>query len=308
MMCGPSVVFPEELGQSVPLTEEEQRELLYVPLEGEWGAATRNHECQRIINAIDQLTTLDVAVPFALPVDLQAYPSYCTVVAYLTDLSTIRSRLENRFYRRMSSLMWEVRYIEHNAQTFNETGAFIVKTAKFVSDLMLSFIKDPTMTDIIPLYNTMKKTAFSDTEDEDDEDDDEDTDTPGTSTRNRKVTHLITPLISLNLSDTVNTEALISLNLSYTVNTEALISLNLSYTVSTEALISLNLSYTVNTEALISLNLSYTVNTEALISLNLSYTVNTEALISLNLSYTVNTEALISLNLSYTVNTEALPH
>uniref|UniRef100_A0AAZ3S8T9 Bromo domain-containing protein n=1 Tax=Oncorhynchus tshawytscha TaxID=74940 RepID=A0AAZ3S8T9_ONCTS len=162
----PNEVFPEELGQSVPLTEEEQRELLYVPLEGEWGAATRNHECQRIVNAIDQLTTLDVAVPFAVPVDLQAYPSYCTVVAYLTDLSTIRSRLENRFYRRMSSLMWEVRYIEHNAQTFNETGAFIVKTAKFVSDLMLSFIKDPTMTDIIPLYNTMKKTAFSDTEDE----------------------------------------------------------------------------------------------------------------------------------------------
>uniref|UniRef100_A0A674BY35 Pleckstrin homology domain interacting protein n=1 Tax=Salmo trutta TaxID=8032 RepID=A0A674BY35_SALTR len=201
------VVFPEELGQSVPLTEEEQRELLYVPLEGEWGAATRNHECQRIINAIDQLTTLDVAVPFALPVDLQAYPSYCTVVAYLTDLSTIRSRLENRFYRRMSSLMWEVRYIEHNAQTFNETGAFIVKTAKFVSDLMLSFIKDPTMTDIIPLYNTMKKTAFSDTEDEDDEDEDEDTNTPGTSTRNRKVTHLITPLISLNLSRPLDPQA-----------------------------------------------------------------------------------------------------
>uniref|UniRef100_A0A674BZ22 Pleckstrin homology domain interacting protein n=1 Tax=Salmo trutta TaxID=8032 RepID=A0A674BZ22_SALTR len=162
------VVFPEELGQSVPLTEEEQRELLYVPLEGEWGAATRNHECQRIINAIDQLTTLDVAVPFALPVDLQAYPSYCTVVAYLTDLSTIRSRLENRFYRRMSSLMWEVRYIEHNAQTFNETGAFIVKTAKFVSDLMLSFIKKSIL--YVP----------------DDEDEDEDTNTPGTSTRNRK--------------------------------------------------------------------------------------------------------------------------
>uniref|UniRef100_A0A3P8XUH4 PH-interacting protein n=1 Tax=Esox lucius TaxID=8010 RepID=A0A3P8XUH4_ESOLU len=175
------VVFPEELGQSVPLTEEEQRELLYVPLEGEWGTATRNHECLRIINAIDQLTMLDVAVPFALPVDLNAYPTYCTVVAYLTDLSTIRTRLENRFYRRMSSLMWEVRYIEHNAQTFNETGAFIVKTAKFVSDLMLTFIKDQSLTDIIPLYNSMKKTAFSDTEDED-----EDTDAPGTSTRNKK--------------------------------------------------------------------------------------------------------------------------
>ena len=43
--------------------------------------------------------------------------------------------------RRMSSLMWEVRYIEHNAQAFNEPGAFIVTTAKFVSDLMLQFIK-----------------------------------------------------------------------------------------------------------------------------------------------------------------------
>lgn len=37
--------------------------------------------------------------------------------------------------------MWEVRYIEHNAQTFNEPGSFIVTTAKFVSDLMLQFIK-----------------------------------------------------------------------------------------------------------------------------------------------------------------------
>uniref|UniRef100_A0A667YZG0 PH-interacting protein n=1 Tax=Myripristis murdjan TaxID=586833 RepID=A0A667YZG0_9TELE len=158
--------FPDELGMSVPLTEEEQKELLYVPLDGEWGSRTRSEECERIIKAIDQLCTLDVAAPFAFPVDLQAYPTYCTVVAYVTDLSTIRQRLENRFYRRMSSLMWEVRYIEHNAQTFNEPGAFIVTTAKFVSDLMLQFIKDQSLTDIIPLYKTMKKATFSDSEDE----------------------------------------------------------------------------------------------------------------------------------------------
>uniref|UniRef100_A0A8C1J7S4 PH-interacting protein n=1 Tax=Cyprinus carpio TaxID=7962 RepID=A0A8C1J7S4_CYPCA len=157
--------FPDELGLSVPLTEEEQKALLYKPLEGEWGSRTRDQECERIIRSIDQLCTLDVAAPFELPVDLQAYPTYCTVVAYVTDLSTIRQRLQNRFYRRMSSLMWEVRYIEHNAQTFNEPGAFIVKTAKFVSDLMLQFIKDQSCTDIIPLYNSMKKTAFSDSSD-----------------------------------------------------------------------------------------------------------------------------------------------
>ncbi|XP_064196631.1 PH-interacting protein isoform X3 [Anguilla rostrata] len=177
----PPALFPDELGLSVPLSEEEHRELLYVPLEGEWGSRNRNAECERIIAGIDQLITLDIAAPFAVPVDLQAYPTYCTVVAYLTDLSTIRERLRNRFYRRMSSLMWEVRYIEHNAQTFNEPGTPIVKTAKFVSDLMLQFIKDQSCTDIIPLYNSMKKAAFSDTEEEEEEDE-----APGTSTRKKK--------------------------------------------------------------------------------------------------------------------------
>ncbi|XP_068609556.1 PH-interacting protein [Brachionichthys hirsutus] len=184
--------FPDELGLSVPLVEEEQKELLYVPLDGEWGCRTRAEECERIIKAIDQLCTLDVAAPFAFPVDLQAYPTYCTVVAYVTDLSTMRQRLVNRFYRRLSSLMWEVRYIEHNTQTFNEPGSFIVTTAKFVSDLMLQFIKDQSLTDLRPLYKTLKKATFSDSEDEDDDDDDdeeeedEDTNTPGTSTRNHK--------------------------------------------------------------------------------------------------------------------------
>lgn len=42
---------------------------------------------------------VDLAKAFASPVDLRDYPLYCTVVAYPTDLSTIRRRLENRFYR-----------------------------------------------------------------------------------------------------------------------------------------------------------------------------------------------------------------
>lgn len=52
-----------------------------------------------------------------------------------------RSTLLDVHFRRLSSLMWELRYIEHNTQTFNEPGSFIVTTAKFVSDLMLQFIK-----------------------------------------------------------------------------------------------------------------------------------------------------------------------
>ncbi|XP_075001457.1 PH-interacting protein isoform X7 [Calonectris borealis] len=175
-------VFPEELGTSVPLTDDERRTLLYKPLDGEWGSRTRDEECDRIIAGINQLMTLDIASAFVAPVDLQAYPMYCTVVAYPTDLSTIKQRLESRFYRRLSSLMWEVRYIEHNTRTFNEPGSPIVKSAKFVTDLLLHFIKDQTCYDIIPLYNAMKKKVLSDS----DEEEEKDTNVPGTSTRKRK--------------------------------------------------------------------------------------------------------------------------
>lgn len=50
------------------------------------------------------LFCLDIASAFVAPVDLQAYPMYCTVVAYPTDLSTIKQRLESRFYRLETSL------------------------------------------------------------------------------------------------------------------------------------------------------------------------------------------------------------
>ncbi|XP_069929956.1 PH-interacting protein isoform X7 [Oryctolagus cuniculus] len=176
-----NAVFPEELGTSVPLTDNECRSLIYKPLDGEWGTNPRDEECERIVTGINQLMTLDIASAFVAPVDLQAYPMYCTVVAYPTDLSTIKQRLENRFYRRVSSLMWEVRYIEHNTRTFNEPGSPIVKSAKFVTDLLLHFIKDQTCYNMIPLYNSMKKKVLSDSEEEE-----KDADVPGTSTRKRK--------------------------------------------------------------------------------------------------------------------------
>uniref|UniRef100_A0A8C0VDN4 Pleckstrin homology domain interacting protein n=1 Tax=Cyanistes caeruleus TaxID=156563 RepID=A0A8C0VDN4_CYACU len=150
-----NAVFPEELGTSVPLTDDERRTLLYKPLDGEWGSRTRDEECDRIIAGINQLMTLDIASAFVAPVDLQAYPMYCTVVAYPTDLSTIKQRLESRFYRRLSSLMWEVRYIEHNTRTFNEPGSPIVKSAKFVTDLLLHFIKDLSSASLLNIYQAI---------------------------------------------------------------------------------------------------------------------------------------------------------
>uniref|UniRef100_A0A8B9DMK2 Bromodomain and WD repeat domain containing 1 n=1 Tax=Anser cygnoides TaxID=8845 RepID=A0A8B9DMK2_ANSCY len=90
---------PEELGASVSVTFEEMEKLLYKPQEGEWGMRSRDEACERIISGIDQLLTLDISAAFAGPVDLCTYPKYCTVIAYPTDLNTIRTRLANRFYR-----------------------------------------------------------------------------------------------------------------------------------------------------------------------------------------------------------------
>uniref|UniRef100_A0A8D1BAW4 Bromodomain and WD repeat-containing protein 1 n=1 Tax=Sus scrofa TaxID=9823 RepID=A0A8D1BAW4_PIG len=145
---------PEELGASISVTSDELEKLLYKPQDGEWGQKSRDEECERIISGIDQLLNLDIAAAFAGPVDLCTYPKYCTVVAYPTDLYTIRMRLTNRFYRRLSALVWEVRYIEHNARTFNEPESVIARSAKKITDQLLKFIKNQDCTNISELSNT----------------------------------------------------------------------------------------------------------------------------------------------------------
>ncbi|KAM5281188.1 bromodomain and WD repeat-containing protein 1 [Ctenodactylus gundi] len=185
---------PEELGASISVTSDELEKLLYKPQDGEWGQKSRDEECDRIISGIDQLLNLDIAAAFAGPVDLCTYPKYCTVVAYPTDLYTIRMRLVNRFYRRLSALIWEVRYIEHNARTFNEPGSVIARSAKKITDQLLKFIKNHECTDISELSNTSAN-------DEQNSDDLDDSDVPKTSSgrgrargwkkRNRRATNHI---------------------------------------------------------------------------------------------------------------------
>uniref|UniRef100_A0A7N9IBH9 Bromodomain and WD repeat domain containing 1 n=1 Tax=Macaca fascicularis TaxID=9541 RepID=A0A7N9IBH9_MACFA len=122
----------------------------------------------------------DIAAAFAGPVDLCTYPKYCTVVAYPTDLYTIRMRLVNRFYRRLSALVWEVRYIEHNARTFNEPESVIARSAKKITDQLLKFIKNQHCTNISELSNTSEN-------DEQNAEDLDDSDLPKTSSGRRRV-------------------------------------------------------------------------------------------------------------------------
>ncbi|XP_043557145.1 bromodomain and WD repeat-containing protein 1 isoform X2 [Chiloscyllium plagiosum] len=187
--------FPADPSAGVPVTVEELEALLYRPQEGEWGEKSRDEECERIIRGIDDLVALDIATPFNAPVDLRAYPVYCMVVSYLTDLSTIRMRLVNRFYRRISALVWEVRYIEHNARTFNEPDSPIVSSARRITDLLLKFIESKDCIDIFEIWSTMENCSL-DSQGEDEENDETvNAAVAGTSTARRDYRDIIhTPM------------------------------------------------------------------------------------------------------------------
>uniref|UniRef100_A0A8D2Q6Z4 Bromodomain and WD repeat domain containing 1 n=1 Tax=Varanus komodoensis TaxID=61221 RepID=A0A8D2Q6Z4_VARKO len=155
---------PEELGASVSVTAEEMSKLLYKPQKGEWQGKSQDEECERIISGIDQLLKLDIAAAFAGPVDLNTYPKYSTVIAYPTDLWTIRMRLVNQFYRRISALIWEVRCIESNALTFNEPNSTIARSAQKITDQLLEFIRNPNCTSIFELCIATNSEDSSDAE------------------------------------------------------------------------------------------------------------------------------------------------
>ena len=149
--------LPPVKGQSVPLTTNEIKSLMYQPLDTEWPPHGRDEECDRIIQGLEQIMELSVAENFLAPVDLNAFPLYAMVIEYPIDLSLIKARLENRFYRRVTSIQYDVRYIETNTETFNQPGSEIVQKAKLAAELCLRLISDPDCYDIRPIYNTLTK-------------------------------------------------------------------------------------------------------------------------------------------------------
>ncbi len=126
---------------------------LYTPEDAEWGDRDHVVECERIITCIEQLMALKIATPFNATVDLSVFPCYAQVVAYPTDLNKIKTRLEFRFYRRLSALMWEIRLIEQNAVLFNEKDSKIVKCAEVITKILLEIIRNPKCTGAKVIYN-----------------------------------------------------------------------------------------------------------------------------------------------------------
>lgn len=89
---------------------------------------------------------------FNVPVDLNVHPIYGMIIAYLMDLSTIKARLENHFYRREEAVLFDVAAIEANALQYNEEGSEIVRRARIVSTVLRRFITDHDCYDPMPIY------------------------------------------------------------------------------------------------------------------------------------------------------------
>lgn len=133
--------IPSEIGGAVYVLPEELKATLYQPKEEEWPRGDREASTRRILSALQSIMSLGISDPFLAPVDLNIYPTYAKAVAYPIDLTTIKNRFENNFYRRITSAQFDVRFLAYNAEEFNKPHTNIVRHARIISDLCLKVIR-----------------------------------------------------------------------------------------------------------------------------------------------------------------------
>ncbi|XP_026845404.1 bromodomain and WD repeat-containing protein 3 isoform X2 [Drosophila persimilis] len=146
---------PDEVGGAVPVLPEEIRATLYQPKSEEWHRGDRDGTCRRIINGLEQVMRLSIAEHFLAPVDLNIYPDYAYLIEYPIDLTTVKSRFENHFYRRITSAQFDVRYLATNAEQYNRRHTIIVKHARIVTDLCLRIIREADEIDVAAVYHQL---------------------------------------------------------------------------------------------------------------------------------------------------------
>lgn len=134
---------PLSVGASVRVLPIEIIMTSYMPGIDDWPpVGDRDCESDRISAGISQVMALDIAQPFSAPVDLDKFPTYAYVVKFPMDLCTIKTRLDNRFYRRAAAVEYDVRRIQTNALLFNDpTKSNIVRNSCIITDLCLEIIR-----------------------------------------------------------------------------------------------------------------------------------------------------------------------
>lgn len=135
--------IPPENTEAVPASDEDVRSIgLYEASSVDWPPyGHQDAQCVKISHLIEQVMGLAISEAFLTPVDINRYPNYAFSIEYPIDLSTIKARLDNRFYRRIDALRFDVKYIATNAAKFNQPGSDIVKHANVIRDLCLELIE-----------------------------------------------------------------------------------------------------------------------------------------------------------------------
>lgn len=125
-------------GQEVLPVELQQ--LMYISDETAWDSMDPDYQCERLIHGLEKIMETSWAEIFNAPVDLNEYPDYATMIAYPIDLNTIKERLNNRFYRSIDAVRFDVKFIQNNAQLYNLPHSMISRNARLVTALCLQFI------------------------------------------------------------------------------------------------------------------------------------------------------------------------
>jgi len=127
--------------EAAPASDEDLRSGLYEAIPKDWPPyGHQDAQCAKISRLIEQVMGLAISEAFLTPVDINRYPEYAYCIEYPIDLSTIKARLDNRFYRRADALKFDVKYIANNAEKFNQPDSDIVKHARIIRDLCLELI------------------------------------------------------------------------------------------------------------------------------------------------------------------------
>ena len=124
-------------GAGVPVLPDEVVSTLYRTRPEDWGGLDRDSECDRISAALSKLMKYAIAEPFVSLAD-QSCP-------YPMDLTTIKQRLDNRFYRRASAVESNVNYIYTNARMFNQPESVMVRSASIITTACIKIIRKNTV-------------------------------------------------------------------------------------------------------------------------------------------------------------------
>ncbi len=151
---------PSEPGTGVPVMPEEMACTLYQPRAEDWPpGGDRVAECDRIGAATSQVIIKNSSLEefkdktlFSTGYEL----SYCgTYIRFMRTSSSIKAQLKNRFYRRVTAVQYDVRYIYTNACKLNQEGSDIVRHASIITDLCMKIIRNRDVEDATAVYHRL---------------------------------------------------------------------------------------------------------------------------------------------------------